>query len=72
LDGEKRADLKKTKATAGKGKKAKEKLAEWVEIAYSLARAAVSSGSMLTSFSIRHFDIATYFCAEWRQSMSRN
>jgi hypothetical protein len=28
LDGEKRADLKKTKATAGKGKKAKEKLAE--------------------------------------------
>ena len=28
LDGEKRATLKKTKATAGKGKKAKEKLAE--------------------------------------------
>ena len=28
LDGEKRATLKKTKGTAGKGKKAKEKLAE--------------------------------------------
>lgn len=28
LDGEKRTEMKKTKSTAGKGKKAKEKLAE--------------------------------------------
>ena len=30
LDGEKRAQIKKTKQTAGKGKKAKDKLAEYV------------------------------------------
>lgn len=36
LDGEKRATLKKTKATAGKGKKGKEKLSEWVFSVYIL------------------------------------